>query len=195
LRAVLRLTNFFNDAVGAIAGAVFDDVCAAVDAIPLPVPTTFIDLLAYLTCPLTPLALINGDIASLIESDVNSQLKAVQNFNQGIIDRARRSYEDILGSSINAKLIDQIRKYDRQLRQLSFDPVSFAEAVVATAIVQSVCDDDEFDDVFVDFAKLSDGFAFSGLVPTGLSTDAAAVLAKFSQGELKFKALRAALFG
>lgn len=190
LRSVIRLTNFTNDSFGAVAGTGFEDVSSAVDGVPVATPLNFLDLVAYASCPLTPLALGLDGISDLIDGDANTQLKAAQSLGKGNIDRSRRSYEDVLGNSVNAKLIRQVRKYDRQLRQLGFNPLSFANAVVCTAVVQSVCDQDEFDDIFSEFALLADGFSFTAGVPSSLDNNVAAVLAKLGEGEAKFAALR-----
>lgn len=194
LRAIIRMTNFFNDAFGAVASTGFEDVSSAVDAIPVASPLSFLDLLAYATCPLTPLALGLDGIAELVEGDVNAQLKAAQSLGKGNIDRARREYEEVLNNSVNAKLIKQVRKYERQLRQIGFSAQSFAEAVVCTAVVQSVCDQGEFDDVFAEFGQLVSGFSFTGGVPTSLDNNLGAVTQKLSQGEAKFEALRKTLY-
>jgi hypothetical protein len=193
LTAITRMTSFFNDAVGDVAGVGVSDVNSAVGAIPSPVSTNFLDLLGYVTCPLTPLALGLDAISDLTNGDLNTQLKAVQSLGTGTIDKSRRAYESTLNNSVNAKLIRQSRKYERQLRQIGFNQESFAEAVLITATVQSVCDDDEFDDVFEQFAQLSQGFSFVGGVPGTLDNNLAAMIQQLSAGELKFKALRESL--
>lgn len=193
LVAVTRMTSFFNDALGDVAGIGVTDVGNAVDAIPSPVSTNFLDLLGFVTCPLTPLALGLGAISDLTDGDLNTQLKAVQSLGTGTIDKARREYEQTLSNSPNSKLIGQCRKYDRQLRQIGFDALSFAEAVLITATVQSVCDDDEFDDIFEDFAVLSVDFSFVGGVPGTLDNNLAAMIQRLGAGEAKFAALRKSL--
>ena len=193
LTAITRMTSFFNDAIGDVAGIGAEDVGNAVSAIPSPVSTNFLDLLGYVTCPLTPLALGVDAISDLTDGDLNNQVKAIQRLQTGTIDKARREYEETLNNSPNSKLIRQSRKYERQLRQIGFDEESFAEAVLITATVQSVCDDDEFDDVFEQFAVLSQNFSFVGGVPGTLDNNLAAMIQRLSQGELKFKALRESL--
>jgi len=193
LTAIVRMTSFFNDAIGDVASVGVSDVNAAVTAIPSPVSINFIDILGYLTCPLTPLALGIGELADLTSGDLNNQLKALQALQTGTIDKARRSYETALNGSVNAKLIRQSRKYEKSLRQINFDPTSFANAVLITATVQSVCDQQEFDDVFTTFATLSSSFSFTGGVPATLNSNLAAMIQKLGNGEAKFAALRKSL--
>lgn len=193
LVAIIRMTAFFNDALGAIAGIGVSAVNAAVNAIPLPVSLDFLSLLGYVTCPLTPLALGLDEISDLTNGDLNTQLKAVQSLGVGTIDKSRRAYEQTLNDSPSAKLIRQSRKYERSLRQISFNAISFAEAVLITATVQSVCDDDEFDDVFEAFAIASQDFSFVGGVPATLDNNLAAMIQQLGNGELKFAALRESL--
>lgn len=193
LVAIIRMTSFFNDAIGAIAGVGVSAVNAAVGAIPSPLSLDFLSLLGYLTCPLTPLALGVDAIEDVSSGDRNTQLKAIQSLGTGTIDKSRRAYEDTLNNSPNAKLIRQSRKYERSLRQIGFNAESFAEAVLITATVQSVCDDDEFEDVFERFAVQSSSFSFVGGVPGTLDTNLAAMVQGLGTGELKFKALRESL--
>lgn len=193
LTAITRMTSFFNDALGDIAGIGVSAVIAAVNAIPSPLSLNFLNILEYVTCPLTPLALGVDAIADVIGGDLNTQLKAVQSLGIGTIDKSRRAYEQTLNDSPSAKLIRQSRKYERSLRQLSFNAASFAEAVLITATVQSVCDDDEFDDIFGDFAVLSADFNFVGGVPGTLDTNLAAMIQRLGAGEAKFAALRESL--
>lgn len=193
LTAITRMTSFFNDAIGEVAGIGAEDVGNAVEAIPSPVSTNFLDILGYVTCPLTPLALGLDEVSDLTDGDLNSQLKALQGLQKGTIDKARREYEQTLSNSPNSKLIGQSRKYERQLRQIRFNSASFSEAVLITATVQSVCDQQEFDDVFVDFAVLSADFNFVGGVPGTLDTNLAAMIQRLGAGEAKFSALSESL--
>jgi hypothetical protein len=193
LTAITRMTSFFNDAIGAVAGIGAEDVGNAVSAIPSPVSTNFLDLIGYVTCPLTPLALGIGAISDLTDGDLNTQLKALQGLQTGTIDKARREYEQTLGNSVNGKLIQQSRKYERQMRQIGFNVLSFAEAVLITATVQSVCDQEEFDAIFGEFAILSQDFNFVGGVPGTLDTNLAAMIQRLQAGEAKFASLRKSL--
>lgn len=193
LVAITRMTSFFNDAIGSVAGIGAEDVGNAVTAIPSPVSTNFFDIIGYVTCPLTPLALGVGALTDFTDGELNTQLKKLQSLQTGTIDKARREYEQTLNNSPNAKLIGQSRKYERQLRQIQFNEASFAEAVLITATVQSVCDDQEFDDIFGEFAILSSDFSFVGGVPGTLDTNLAAMMQRLSAGEAKFAALRKSL--
>jgi hypothetical protein len=193
LSAIVSMTAFFNDAIGSTAGVAVADTQSAVDAIPVASALSPLDILEYVLCPLTPLALGLDGIQDLVSGDVNTQTKKVQGLSKGNVDRARREYEKALKNSPNDKLIRQARKYEQRLRQIGFDANSFAEAVVITATVQSVCDADEFDDVFLQFAQLAQNFSFTGGVPATLDQNLAALIQRLSQGEAKFAALRDAL--
>jgi hypothetical protein len=194
LAAITSMTNIFNDAVGEVAGTGFEDVQSAVNAVPAPVSLSPLDLLEYVTCPLTVLALGLGGIQELLDGDVNTQTKAVQGLTTGNINKARQEYEGVLNRSPNAGLIRQVRKYERQLRQIGFNAATFAEAVLITASVQDLCDEDEFNEgPYLQFATLASNFSFTGGVPTGLDQNLAAVVQQLQQGELKFAALRASL--
>lgn len=194
LRSITTLTSFFNDAFGETAGVAVDDVDAAVGAIPAPVPLDYLGILPYVTCPLTPLALGIDDITELTDLDPNTQLTAVKALTVGDIDTARADYEQALSGSPNAKLISQARKYEREMRRLQFSADSFAEALVISASVQTVCGNEEFvTGPYQAFATLADGFSFTGGVPASLDQNLAALIQRLSQGEAKFKALRGEL--
>lgn len=194
LRAITRLTGLFNDAYGTVAGNGFDDVNSAVSSIPSPHNIGLTDLLQYVTCPLTPLALGLGDLDDLLTLDPAAQSEKIKGLSTGDIDEARKNYEDSLGRSANAKLIAQVRKYEAEMRRIQFNSASFAEALVISATVQVVCGSEEFiTGPFQSFATLASGFSFVGGVPSTLNSNLAAVVQKLKQGEDKFKALRRGL--
>jgi len=194
LAALLDATNFFNDAFGAVAGVAVAAVDAAVDSIPTPVSFDFLDILGYVTCPLTPLALGLGGIDELTDLDPSVQAQKIKGLGSGDIARARRNYEAVLNNSPHAKLIKQARRYEQKLRRLDFTASVFAEALLIAATVQTVCDQGEFEEGgFQAFAQLADGFSFTGGVPATLDPNLAALLQRLAQGEAKFKALREGL--
>lgn len=195
LTAITRLTSFFNDAFGETAGVGVSDVNAAVNSIPSPSPLNFLDILQYVTCPLTPLALGLDGITDLTTLDPAAQLAKVKDLGTGDIDTARGNYEKALNNSPNAKLISQSRKYEREMRRIQFNSDSFAEALVISATVQVVCGNEEFlAGPYQQFATLASTFSFTGGVPSTLDQNLAALIQKLSQGEAKFKALRGELF-
>lgn len=194
LRAILSLARMFNEAFADLVGTAVEDADSAVDGIPDPVSLGFLDILAYATCPLTPLALGLGELTELTNLDPQAQLARIKDLSTGDIDDARSSYENVLENSVNAKLIKQARRFEREMRRLRFDADSFAEALVIAATVQSVCGQEEFQfGPFQEFATLADGFSFVGGVPGILNQNLAALVQKLAQGEAKFKALRGEL--
>lgn len=192
LDAIISTTRLFNDAFGTIAGVAVAVVEAAVNAIPLPFGLSFADVLAYLTCPLTPLALGIGE--DFTQLDPDTQLKKVKGLGSGEIATARRSYETALNSSPHSKLIRQCRRYEQNLRRQQFSQDSFAEALVICASVQMTCGQEEFEEgPFQRYATLAQGFGFNGGVPSSLDQNLAAMVQRLQQGETKFAALRATM--
>lgn len=193
--AIARLTGLFNDAFGATAGIAVEDASFAVNAIPSPLPLSFLDLVQYLTCPLTPLALGIDGFTELTQLDPNAQLAKIKGLASGDIDDARRNYERTLDNSPNKKLISQGRKYEREMRRINFNAETFAEALLIAASVQAFCGQEEFTSgPYQQFALATDGFSFVGGVPSTLDNNLAALIQKLAQGEAKFKALRGELF-
>lgn len=194
LAAIIDATSFFNDAFRSITGSAVNSVGSAVNAIPSPSPLDFFDLLAYVTCPLTPLALAVDDISELTSLDPEAQMKRVRSLGSGDIANARRVYENALRTSPDAAVISQARRYEQKLRRLQFSATSFAEAMVISATVFTTCGQEEFEEGgFNTFVQLAQGFSFTGGVPSTLDQNLAALTQRLSIGEAKFKALRATL--
>lgn len=192
LARVIQLGGIFSDFLGQVAGIPFEDVNAAVNAIPNPIPLNPLDILAYITCPLTPLALALTDLDELLEGTIESQERRLRRLLSGTVSNARQAYELALTNTPNAKLIQACRRYQRELQRLRFDAESFAEAVVIVASVQAVCGDEEFlEGPYQRFAELANGFSFVGGVPGNLDQNLAALIQKLNEGEAKLAALQA----
>lgn len=191
LAAILESTGLFNRAFGVNAQYGVADADAALGLIPDPVSLNLLNLLNYLTCPLTPLAIGVAGIEVLTDQDPTAVFARLKALTTGKIDSARRSYENALSSSSNNKLIEAARKYLTNMLRVRFDAASFAEAVVIAASVQVICGDSEFlEGPYQRFAQLANGFGFTGGVPNTLDQNLAALIQRLQRAEEKFAALR-----
>lgn len=195
-RAILAKTGLFNAAVGDSVGTVGADIDAAIGDIPDPLALDSAGIASYLTCPLTPLALglqSAGDVAALDQTVLAKKLKGLS---KGEVDQARANFDVSMESSANAKLIEIARSYTKDMLRLDFTPSTFEQALLITATVQQLCPDDEYlEGPYQDFAIISSQISFDAStgVPTGLDTNAAAIVQKLLRAEEKLEALRASL--
>jgi hypothetical protein len=166
------------------------DIDSALATIPTASPLNYLDLVQYLTCPLTPLAL-GLSITDISALDPTIALNKVKGLRSGEIEHARSNYEGVLSSSANSGLIRIARKYVNELLRLQFNSSSFTEAVIISATVLATCGTDEYTaGPYAAFANAVTDFSFQNGVPTGLDQNAAAIVQKLLSAEAKFKALR-----
>ena len=191
--AITNSTTLFNSASKDVVGNAGADIDAAVGVIPSAAPINYLDLLAYLTCPLTPLAL-GLSITDITSLDPTIALNKAKGLRLGEIQQARKNYEDSLSRSPNSGLIKVARKYTNELVRLQFDATSFTEAVIISATVLAVCGTDEYNaGPYAAFANATTNFSFANGVPSGLDQNAAAIVQKLLNAEQKFKSLRESL--
>lgn len=191
--AIKNATGFFNNASKDVIGGAGAGIDTAVAAIPAPVPLNYLDLIEYLACPLTVLAL-GLSLVDFTALDPNIALNKVKGLKTGEMENARKNYETALAQDPQAGLIKIARKYVNELTRLAFDSASFTEAVIISASVLSLCGQDEFEaGPYARFAAAATDFSFQNGVPSGLDQNAAAVVQKLMQAETKFKQLREAL--
>lgn len=192
--AISGLADVFNRALQDVAGLAVSDVGALVDAIPVIGIPDFSEILGFLTCPLTPFALLLGDLTEFTELDPNVQLGRLKSLSKATIDKARLDYEDGIKGSDYRQVINLARSYSNQITRIRFDAVSFAEAVLITAIVLAVCGEDEYTEgPYQDFANAISGFSLTGGVPASLDVNVASLLQSLVLGETKFQLSQLAL--
>lgn len=193
VRAIKAATGLFNTATQEVIGNAGADLDAAANLIPTPVPINYLDLLQYLTCPLTPLA-IGLELSDIQSLDPNVALAKVKNLKTGEVENSRKNYESYLASSTNSDLVKTARKYALELLRMEFNSASFTEAVIISATVLAVCGQEEYQaGPYASFANEIVDFSFQNGVPSGLSQNAAAIVQKILNAERKFEQLRKAV--
>jgi hypothetical protein len=194
VRSIKSLTDAFSRALREIAGLAFLDIEALLNAIPdIPV-IDFTDILAYLTCPLTPLAIAVDDISEFEDVNPNAQLSTFKSLAKAEIDEARRAYEDTIRTSDFRQVINIARNYANELVRARFNEAAFAEGLLIAATVLGVCGEDEYQEgPYQDFANEVQGFSLTGGIPSDLDPNAAAIVQRLVQSEEKFRLAAAAL--
>lgn len=193
VRSIKSLTDSLSRALQDIAGLADLDIQGLLDGIP-EIPTIdFTEILGYLTCPLTPLALAL-DITQIQALDPNVQLQKLKRLAQSSIEQARAAFETALDESPFRQLINIARRFATEITRIRFDEIRFAEAVLVSATVLAVCGTGEYEaGPYLEFANEVQDFSFVGGVPADLDANVAAIVQKLVQSELKFKAAAAAL--
>lgn len=193
VRSIKSLTDSLNRALQDIASLADFDIQSLLDNIPAVPSIDFTDILGYLTCPLTPLALAL-DLTQIQALDPVVQLQKLKRLAQAEIEQARRAFEDALNASPFNQLIRIAQRFAAEITRIRFDEIRFAEAVLITATVLAVCGEDEYvEGPYQDFANEVQDFSFVGGVPADLDNNVATIVQKLVQSELNFKAAAAAL--
>lgn len=194
VRSIKELSFNYNRALQDVAGLAEGVVASIAAAIPDVPGLDFGDILGYLTCPLTPLALALGNLNEFTELDPRVQLARLRGLIRAEIEYARRGFEDALAQIDFRNVVDIARKYVNEFLRIRFDAVAFAEAVVITATVYAVCGEDEYvEGPYLDFANEVQDFSLTGGVPSSLDVNVAAIVQRLLEAETKFTALQASL--
>ena len=192
LRSIKSLTDVFSNALKDIAGLADVDAASLLDAVP-EVPSIGIDdILGYLTCPLTPLA-VALDPSSFSNLDPSVQLQKLRSLSRATIEQARASFESGLDASPYKQVMGISRKYVGEMTRLRFDAEGFASAVVIAGTILALCPDEYEAGPYLDFANEAQGFSFTGGLPSDLDPNVAALVQKLLLAETQFRAASAAL--
>lgn len=194
VRAIKNLSTVVSRALQDTAALAIETLDAALDLIPTLPGIDFTEILSYLTCPLTPLALaVDFDqFASALDPTV--QLQRLKALGRASLNAARREFEAFLDASDFKQIIGLARRYAGEFTRIKFDAVSFAKAIVISATVLAVCGEDEYrDGPYLEFANELTNFSLTAGVPTGIDTNVAALLQRLIEAESRFKLAALAL--
>lgn len=189
VRGIKNKTQLFSRALSDVAALADDSINAAQVSIPTVPQIDFTDILGYLACPLTPLALAVDDLSALTALDPQTQLRRLMNLGKAEIDKSRRDYEDLLDAADTNQLIGLARKYANEFVRVRFDSGTFAKAILIASTVLAVCGTAEYTDgPYLDFANEIDGFSLVGGLPADLDNNVATIVQKLVSAEVTFKA-------
>jgi len=195
VQALSDLGGFVSRALQDVALLAIDVIDTALNAIPVLPGLDFAEILGFLTCPLTPLALVVDFDQFINELDPTIQLQRVKSLGRSLVNKARRDYEDIINASDFRQVINLARRYSNEFLRLAFNPVSFAKAVVISATVLAVCGEEEYQaGPYQDFANAISNFSVStNGVPASMDQNVAALVQRLIEADLRLKAMAVVL--
>lgn len=194
IRSIKNLSTAISRALQDVAQLAVDTVERAIDLIPVLPGLDFSEIIGYLTCPLTPLALaVDFDqFASALDPTV--QLQRLKALGRSVLNNARREFEAFLDASDYRQVIGIARKFANEFLRIRFNPASFAKAVVISATVLAVCGREEYEaGPYLEFANELTNFSLTGPIPSGLDVNVSALLQRLIEAETRFKTAALAL--
>lgn len=194
IRSIKNLSTSISRALQDVAQLAVDTVERAIDLIPVLPGLDFTEILGYLTCPLTPLALAVDfeQFASALDPTV--QLQRLKALGRSVLNNARREFEAFLAASDYRQIIGIARKFANEFLRIRFNPASFAKAVVISATVLAVCGQEEYEaGPYLEFANELTNFSLTGPIPSGLDVNVSALLQRLIEAETRFKTAALAL--
>lgn len=194
IQALKNLSTVVSRALQDVAALAIETIDAALELIPTLPGLNFSEILGYLTCPLTPLALAVDfeQFASTLDPTV--QLQRIKSLGRASLNASRRAYEDFLAASDFRQVIGLARRYSGEFTRIKFDAVSFAKAIVISATVLAVCGQTEYQEgPYQEFANELTTFSLTGGIPSGIDVNVAALLQRLIEAETRFKLAALAL--
>jgi hypothetical protein len=202
IQRIVQLTYNFNGAfLQMLVVKVTDDLDAWIAAIPLPPTVSLTAILEYLTCPLTPLSLLENpglwgpgpiDYTAILSNTPPGDLyrQLTQQWRQSA-KAVRVAYEKSTAALNSAFLVQFMRMYKRELNQALGDPYTFslnlATALGNATYVSQVCPD-IYQNPAYPFAQLTEvlnTFTFDGFLPNGFDPSVLPVLNKVIEAETR----------
>lgn len=194
VRSIKNLSTSISRALQDVAQLAVDTVERAIDLIPVLPGLDFTEILGYLTCPLTPLALAVDFEQFANALDPTVQLQRLKALGRSVLNNARREFEAFLAASDYRQIIGIARKFANEFLRIRFNPVSFAKAVVISATVLAVCGQEEYEaGPYLEFANELTNFSLTGPIPSGLDVNVSALLQRLIEAETRFKTAALAL--
>lgn len=199
IKRIQYLTAQFARPLEDLADQITDDLGNLVGTIPIPQPLDFSDLVSTLeliSCPLTPLALIE-DPALLTDIDPNILKAKFSRIMQFEVDRIIAQYEVRIRALNSFDIVRLYRRYIKEVYRVLGNPIefviSYALSVGYALVVKSVCPETYNDSTypFKAFEDARKNWNFDGFLPTGLSSKAHGVAQKLAEPEVKIAAWQA----
>lgn len=205
------LTNVFNDVFKIIVRDVTDDLQAWINTIPDPPIFTLTELAKFITCPLTPMALLAStsvlrktdgsgnvqialDVSLLQREDPRILYYFFASFIETAVTNVKTQYKVDTDNLRSRLLIRKIQTYLREIRRTLADPFDFAVtypiSLGIVSYIKATCPEVYEDSrwpykAFVN--ELAD-WDFNGLVPANLDSAVSAIVSKVAQAEAKIQA-------
>ncbi len=194
VQALKALVDGYNSLLSAIADKIVDDLNGLVDLIPDPPLLDLPDIAAYLTCPLTPLAVANVLIAGDPRTIAMELRRLASRANISI----QADYLVSLRELTSSELVFIVQRFVREVYRVVGDITTFTRryplALANCAYVRVACPT-TYEDPRYPFKALVEeltNWSFNGVLPSGIDPKAEAVCGLVARAELKLVAWREA---
>ncbi len=194
VRALKALVDGHNAILAAIADKIVDDLNVLVDLIPDPPLLDLTDIAAYLTCPLTPLAVAN----ILIAGDPRVIAMELRRLASKANISIQANYLIALRALTSAELVFIVQRFVREVFRVVGDITAFSRlyplALANCAYVRVACPT-TYEDPQYPFKALVEeltDWSFNGLLPSGIDQKAEEVCGLVARAELKLMTWREA---
>ncbi len=195
VRRIKALTTMFNRLFGEIADKIQDDLEALVALIPTPPILDISDIVAYYTCPLTPVAL-EIDLTILQKMDPREVGVRIRRIMREEANAVIRLYEEAVRLLKSYDLVRMVRTYLRELYRVMEDASAFILEYPINAgraaLVKVLCPD-IYASSSRPFKALIDElttWSFDGILPSGIDERGRAIVRTLARGEAKLLAWR-----
>lgn len=185
VRRIKALTTAFNRLFSEIADKILDDLDALVDLIPAPPVLDISDIVAYYTCPLTPVAL-EIDLTILQKMDPREVGVRIRRIMREEGNAVIALYEEAVRRLESYDLVRLVRKYIQEVYRVMEDAAAFVLEFPINAgralLVKVLCPD-IYEDSRRPFKALVEeltDWSFDGILPSGIDErgkDAVRILA------------------
>lgn len=198
VNAMKYLTTTFDRLFVQVIVNIEDDLDAWIGRIPLPPAFDLSEILDYLVCPLTPIA-INIDVSILQNLDPRlTYMKIAKQFEATVRD-VIVAYTIDTASLKSAALIQLIQRYVREIQRAVGDQYQFAIDYPLTlgyvTYIQQTCPEIYANPAYpyMRFVAAISDWSFDGVLPSGISVSVKGTVDKVAEAETRIQAWRTLL--
>lgn len=195
VRRIKALTTMFNRLFGEVADKIQDDLEALVALIPAPPVLDISDIVAYYTCPLTPIAL-EIDLTIIQKMDPREVGVRIRRIMREEANAVIRLYEEAVRLLKSYDLVRLLRAYLREMYRVMEDasafileyPINAGRAALVKVLCPGI-----YADQSRPFKPLIDeltNWSFDGILPSGVDERGQAIMRTLARGEAKLLAWR-----
>lgn len=190
VQAVRQLTADHNALLANLASTVVDDLSTLVGLIPDPPTLDLTDLIGFIACPLTPMAL-GIDFSHLSTWDGRQIALIFRRYLRCQAVVVQVNYEDALNQLKSAEVVLQIQRYVREVHRAIQDITAFTLELPINIghclAIQQICPE-IYSNAIYPFAALisaTTDWSFDGVLPSGIDPTAISFVTPVAEAELK----------
>jgi hypothetical protein len=192
------LTTMFDRLFVQVLVSITDDLDAWIGRIPIPPTFDLSEIIAFLTCPMTPLA-VSIDPSILATQDPRLTYMLITKELKATVRNVIGAYEADTARLQSAVLVQLIQKYVREIQRTLGDPYQFAIDYPLTlgyvTFVEETCPEIYANPLYPyqAFVEAISDWSFDGVLPSGISPSVQGVVDKVAEAETRIQAWRTLL--